>query len=91
MPRKLRLSPIGIPQHVIVRGNNRQICFANEDDMAFYVTCLKDYSKKHDLQIHAWVLMTNHIHLLCTPMKENAVSKTMQDVGRLYVGYFNKS
>ena len=59
--------------------------------MTFYVDCLKDYSKKHNLQIHAWVLMTNHIHLLCTPMRENAVSKTMQDVGRLYVRYFNKT
>ncbi|MDQ7089501.1 MAG: transposase [Methylococcales bacterium] len=91
MPRKPRISPIGIPQHVIVRGNNRQVCFTNENDMTFYLNCLKNYSKKHDLQIHAWVLMTNHIHLLCTPMKKNSVSKTMQDVGRLYVCYFNRT
>ncbi len=90
MPRKPRISPIGIPQHVIVRGNNRQPCFTRKDDMVFYMTCLKKYSKKHNVQIHAWVLMTNHIHLLCTPLGENAVSKTMQDVGRLYVSYFNK-
>ena len=49
--------------------------------MAFYLSCLKDYSKKHQLQIHAWVLMTNHIHLPCAPNTEGAVSKTMQDVG----------
>ena len=91
MPRKPRISLIGIPQHVIARGNNRQVCFTSEDDMAFYVSCLKDYSTKHNLQIHAWVLMTNHIHLLCTPLSENAISKTMQDVGRLYVVYFNKT
>ena len=91
MPRKPRISPVGIPQHIIVRGNNRQVCFTNEDDMAFYLSCLKDYSKKHQLQIHAWVLMTNHIHLLCTPNIEGAVSKTMQDVGRLCVYYFNKT
>ena len=91
MPRKPRISPIGIPQHIIVRGNNRQVCFTTEGDMAFYVSCLKNYSRKHQLQIHAWVLMSNHIHLLCTPLSENAVSKTMQDVGRLYVGYFNKA
>ena len=91
MHGKPRIRPVGIPQHIIVRGNNRQVCFTNEDDMAFYLSCLKDYSKKHQLQIHAWVLMTNHIHLLCTPNIEGAVSKTMQDVGRLYVYYFNKT
>ena len=88
---KPRIRPIGIPQHIITRGNNRQVCFTCEDDMAFYINCLKDYSKKHKLQVHAWVLMTNHIHLLCTPLGENSVSKTMQDVGRLYVVYFNKT
>jgi putative transposase len=91
VPRKPRISPIGIPQHIITRGNNRQVCFTSEDDMAFYISCLKDYSKKYKLQVHAWVLMTNHIHLLCTPFSENSVSKTMQDVGRLYVVYFNKT
>ncbi|WXT99330.1 MAG: hypothetical protein Ctma_0051 [Catillopecten margaritatus gill symbiont] len=91
MPRKPRINPINIPQHIIIRGNNRQVCFTNKDDMAFYVSCLKNYSKKHQLQIHAWVLMTNHIHLLCTPLVQNALSKTMQDVGRLYVCYFNKA
>jgi len=91
MPRQPRISPIGVPQHIIVRGNNRQICFTNEDDMAFYLSCLKNYAEKHQLEIHAWVLMTNHIHLLCTPLKSNSLSKTMQDVGRLYVLYFNKT
>ena len=66
------------------------MCFVNEDDMAFYISCLKDYLEKHNVLIHAWVLMTNHIHLLCTPLNHNAVSKVMQDVGRLYVRYFNK-
>ncbi len=91
MPRQPRINPIGIPQHIIVRGNNRQVCFTNEDDMAFYLSCLKDYSQKHQLEVHGWVLMTNHIHLLCTPRKSNSISKTMQDIGRLYVFYFNKA
>lgn len=90
MPRKPRVSPVGVAQHIILRGNNRQICFTSEDDMAFYISCLKKYSAKHNLQVHAWALMTNHIHLLCTPLEQNCASKTMQDVGRLYVGYFNK-
>ena len=91
MPRKPRISPIGIPQHVIARGNNRQVCFTNEDDMAFYMHCLNDYAEKHNVSVHAWVLMTNHIHLLATPWEKNSISKMMQDVGRLYVRYFNKT
>jgi len=81
MPRNPRISPVGIPQHVITRGNNRQVCFTCEDDMDFYLSCLKDYSKKHRVDIHAWVLMTNHIHLLCTPNMDGGVSKMMQDIG----------
>ena len=46
-------------------------------------------SKKHHVDVHAWVLMTNHVHLLCTPQEENAVSRMMQSIGRLYVRYYN--
>jgi len=67
------------------------VCFVNEDDMAFYMHCLNDYAEKHNVAIHAWVLMTNHIHLLATPWEKNSISKMMQDVGRLYVRYFNKT
>ena len=59
--------------------------------MDFYLSCLRDYSKKYCVDIHAWVLMTNHIHLLCTPNVDGGVSKMMQDIGRLYVRYFNKT
>ena len=59
-----RIGSAGISQHVIQRGNNRQICFVAEQDFAFYASCLKDYSVKYDVYIHAWVFMTNHVHLL---------------------------
>jgi len=55
---------------VIQRGNNRQVCFAGEQDFAAYARWLKDYSKKYQVDIHAWVLMTNHVHLLCTPCRQ---------------------
>ena len=56
-----------------------------------YVAWLKEYSKKYDVAIHAWVLMTNHVHLLCTPMKSNrGVSNMMQSLGTKYVRYFNR-
>lgn len=91
MPRLARVAPIGVPQHVIQRGNNRQVCFGGESDMAAYMNWLREYAKKFDVDIHAWVLMTNHVHLLCTPKNECAVSKMMQSLGRSYVRYFNYS
>ncbi|MCU7833872.1 MAG: transposase [gamma proteobacterium symbiont of Taylorina sp.] len=89
MARLIRVSPIGVPQHIIQRGNNRQICFSSEGDMKAYLNWLKEFSIKYSVDIHAWVLMTNHIHLLCTPQKENAISQMMQSIGRMYVRYYN--
>ena len=91
MARLSRVCPIGMPQHVIQRGNNRQVCFADEQDFAAYAGWLKGYSKKYQVDIHAWVLMTNHVHLLCMPRGQNAVSHMMQSLGRHYVRYFNFS
>ena len=89
MARLPRISPIGLPVHLIQRGNNRQICFAAQDDYVAYLCWLREYSEKFSVDIHAWVLMTNHVHLLCTPQKAGAVSMMMQSVGRRYVQYFN--
>lgn len=83
------MCPVGIAQHVIQRGNNRQVCFASEQDFAAYANWLKAYAKKFQVDLHAWVLMTNHVHLLCTPRVDNAVSHLMQALGRQYVRYFN--
>lgn len=89
MSRLSRVTPAGFPQHIIQRGNNRQSCFTSEEDMKAYLNWLKEFSKKHSVDIHAWVLMTNHLHLLCTPQKEGAISSMMQSIGRMYVRYFN--
>lgn len=89
MARLARVAPVGVSQHIIQRGNKRQICFASEEDIMAYLNWLKELSKKHQVDVHAWVLMTNHEHLLCTPWKENAISRMMQSIGRLYVRYFN--
>lgn len=91
MPRLPRLSPVGAPLHIIQRGNNRQVCFNNDEDMAVYANWLYDYSVKYEVHIHAWVFMTNHVHLLVTPYKENGVSRMMQSLGRYYVRYFNQT
>jgi len=89
MARLSRVSPIGVPQHIVQRGNNRQVCFTSDEDMKAYLNWLKEFSKKYLVDIHAWVLMTNHVHILCTPYEEGAVSKMMQSIGRMYVRYFN--
>jgi putative transposase len=57
----------GIPQHIIQRGNNRQVCFASEEDFAAYAHWLDEASIKNHVAVHAWVFMTNHVHLLLTP------------------------
>ena len=89
MARLPRLCPVGIPQHIIQRGNNRQVCFVSEDDFIAYVHWLTEYAQKCNVKVHAWVLMTNHVHLLATPMMENGISLMMQALGRRYVRYFN--
>jgi len=89
MARLPRLCLPGIPQHVIQRGNNRQACFASEEDFAAYAYWLSEYAEKYHVSIHAWVFMTNHVHLLVTPETESGVSKLMQTLGRYYVRYFN--
>jgi putative transposase len=89
MARLLRVCPAEVPQHVIQRGNNRQVCFASAQDFAAYSNWLKEYAEKYGVSMHAWVLMTNHVHLLCTPKTDNAISHMMQALGRRYVRYFN--
>jgi len=77
------------PQHLIQRGNNREIIFGGEEDYLFYLKCLEEASKANGLNVHAYVLMTNHVHLLASPSDETSISKTFQSVGRRYVQYFN--
>jgi putative transposase len=89
--RLRRYCPAGIPQHVIQRGNNSSACFACDSDMAAYAHYLHDAALKYGLSIHGWVFMTNHVHLLVTPENEDAVSNTIQALGRRYVRYFNKT
>jgi len=67
MARLPRLCPPGIHQHIIQRGNNRHVCFAGERDFAAYANWLKEYSQKFSVAIHAWMFMTNPVHLLATP------------------------
>jgi putative transposase len=89
MARQPRLDLPGIAQHVVQRGNDRQVCFATDTDYLRYLQELREASSKHDCAIHAYVLMTNHVHLLVTPAAIGGISRMMQAVGRRYVGSFN--
>lgn len=89
MPRLPRIDAPGVAQHVIQRGNNRQLCFGDDEDFAAYANWLQVYSLKYSVDVHAWVFMTNHVHLLVTPHEKMGVSKMMQALGRQYVQYFN--
>lgn len=89
MARLPRYFVPGQPLHIILRGNNREPIFAIDDDYRFYLDCLKDAAGQQGLAIHAYILMTNHVHLLATPDTDTSVGKTLQSVGRRYVQYFN--
>ena len=89
MARLPRFAVPGQPQHVIVRGNNRCEIFCADADYRFYLEKLQLACNTHDCAIHAYVLMTNHVHLLITPQAEQSLAKTMQMVGRYYVQYYN--
>ena len=91
MPRKPRMYLAGVPCHVVQRGNNRDACFFTDDDHAFYLEVMADACRRHRVRVHAYVLMTNHVHLLLTPETVEGVSRVMQSVGRRYVQYVNRA
>jgi REP-associated tyrosine transposase len=89
MARFPRLVIPGQPMHVVQRGNNRQATFFADEDYRVYLDAIEKAIEKYPVDIHAYVLMTNHVHLLLTPHKEIALSRFIQAVGRRYVRYVN--
>ena len=91
MPRRARLSVPGIPWHIIQRGNNRSVCFHAEEDYRRYLDNLSDLAVRFDCRVHAYVLMTNHVHLLLTPGKVDSAALLMKHLGQRYVQYVNRT
>lgn len=91
MPRRARLSVPGIPWHIIQRGNNRSACFYADKDYGLYLQYLEELSAKFGCAIHAYALMTNHVHLLLTPEKEESAALLMKHLGQRYVQYVNRT
>jgi putative transposase len=91
MPRRLRTQPLGIPLHIINRGNNRQACFYADEDYQFFLHHLGELAPRFKCEVHAYVLMTNHFHLLITPYMGRGASLLMKLLGQRYVQYVNKT
>ncbi|WP_297830441.1 transposase [Thermomonas sp.] len=89
MARQPRIDLPGIPQHIVQRGNNRLPCFLDDTDRACYRQLLREALLASECQLHAYVLMDNHVHLLVTPPRAGAIGQLMQQLGRRYVGQFN--
>lgn len=90
MARLPRLTVPGYPHHIIQRGNNRQPIFAADADYRMLLELLEQHAREAQVAIHAYVLMSNHFHLLATPETADAIPRMMQSVGRRYVRYFNQ-
>jgi len=82
MPRSPRIDFPGLPHHLIVRGNDRQPIFFSDDDRLYFLECLGEARAERGCEVHSFVLMSNHVHVLATPRAQFAASRMMQDVGR---------
>lgn len=90
MPRRTRVLLDGIPLHIVQRGHNRESCFFCDGDRRTYLNLLGDALAESDCALHAYVLMTNHVHLLVTPKRAEAVPGLFISLGRRYVQYINR-
>ncbi len=91
MPRKPRFYQPGLAVHVFQRGHNKEPVFFEAEDYLTYLRILKESAEACGCLIHAYVLMTNHVHLLVTPKSSTAISTLFQSIGRHYVPYINKT
>ena len=89
MPRRARITLAGVPHHVVQRGHNREATFFADEDYLAYRHSLKEGAQRYHCAIHAYALMTNHVHLLVTPANEDGLSRLMRYLGSRYVQYVN--
>jgi putative transposase len=90
MPRQPRTFIPGISHHVIQRGNNRCVIFRVPTDYRFFLSLLARMAQRYRADIHGYVLMTTHFHLIVTPATANSLPRMMQGIGRLYVPFYNE-
>ena len=90
MPRRARMYLPDLPYHIVQRGNNREACFIESENYQYYLELWKEISSRYGVSVHAYCLMTNHIHVLATPSEKTSISNTMKVVGSRYAQYINK-
>jgi len=90
MARSPRLSVPGVALHVVQRGVDRQSCFREDSDHLVYLSFLRDLLARAQCALHAYCLMTNHVHLLLTPETDRSCATLMRELGQRYVPYFNR-
>ena len=91
MPRRARMYLPGFPYHIVQRGNNREACFIEPENFQVYLDQWQQLSRRYGVAVHAYCLMTNHIHFLATPASDTALSVTLKGVGSRYAQYINKT
>jgi putative transposase len=91
MPRRPRIQLDGVPLHIVQRGHNREACFFAEEDYQSYLHWLGEALAEYECQLHAYALMTNHVHLLVTPKRAERIPRLIMSVGRRYVQYINRT
>jgi len=89
MPRRARLVLPHVPLHIIQRGVNRAAIFIDDEDRHHYRRLLREACLESDIAVHAFALMDNHVHLLLTPPRSEALAAAMRAVGQSYVQFFN--
>jgi|SRR6185295_15642413 len=90
MARGPRLIVPGIALHIVQRGHNRRDCFQHDSDYLVYLSNLSELAKRTECAVHAYCLMTNHVHLLVTPSSPEGSALLMRNLGQRYVQYFNR-
>ncbi|MDJ0780118.1 MAG: transposase [Gammaproteobacteria bacterium] len=90
MARRARMYLPGHAYHVYQRGNNHEACFNESENYRFYLELWDECSRRYGVAVHAYCLMTNHVHFLVTPEKQDSISRVTRDVGSRYAFYFNR-
>jgi putative transposase len=91
MPRQPRLVQPDLPVHIVQRGHNRQRCFTQDGDHLVYLALLQEAAQRFGCAVHAYCLMSNHVHLLLTPGSMEACAALMHRVAQRYAYYFNRA
>ena len=91
MARRPRPILPGVALHIVQRGNDRAHCFRRDGDYMLYLRHLGDLAEECGCAVHAYCLMTNHVHLLATPREAGACAALMRNLGQRYVQQFNRT